>query len=164
MTLRSRPLACVLSFFMLLSVAGAQDTGDHSGPTSRPTSREQLRLREKWFRKGRVVRGKATAALLYSAHKRKLQQRASKRAQSQLGTQAFPETNNAVKPWLPLGPAPLASNATGPLGQQDYGPVVGRATAVVVDPGDPTGNLVYVGGAYAAFGSPRMRPPPMPPT
>jgi hypothetical protein len=49
--------------------------------------------------------------------------------------------------WTPLGPAPLASDATG-LGVQDYGLVAGRATAVAVDPADGTGNTVYIGGAY----------------
>lgn len=123
MTLRCRPLTCVFIVLMLLSVAQTQDTGDRSKPASRPTSREQLRLREKWFRKGRLVPGGATAALLYSAQQRKLRQRAQKQAQSQLGTQAFAETNNAAKPWVPLGPAPLASNATASLGEQDYGSV-----------------------------------------
>src|SRR5205814_10348543 len=46
-----------------------------------------------------------------------------------------------------LGPAPLASDSTG-QGFQDYGLVSGRTTAVVVDPADPTGITVYVGGAY----------------
>jgi hypothetical protein len=49
--------------------------------------------------------------------------------------------------WVPLGPAPLASDASG-VGQQDYDWVSGRATAVAVDPADASGNTVYVGGAY----------------
>ncbi len=49
--------------------------------------------------------------------------------------------------WTPLGPAPLASDASG-IGLQDYGPVSGRATAVAIDPADATGNTVYVGAAY----------------
>lgn len=48
--------------------------------------------------------------------------------------------------WTPLGPAPLASDATG-LGIQDYGLVAGRATAVAVDSADGSGNTVYIGGA-----------------
>lgn len=51
-------------------------------------------------------------------------------------------------PWTPLGPAPLASDATG-NGTQDYHQVAGRATAVAVDPADPTGNTVYIGGAQS---------------
>jgi hypothetical protein len=45
-----------------------------------------------------------------------------------------------------LGPVPLASDATGD-GFQDYYQVSGRATAVAIDPADPTGNTVYIGGA-----------------
>ncbi|HZU43237.1 MAG TPA: hypothetical protein VE994_11230, partial [Terriglobales bacterium] len=91
--------------------------------------------------------GRATSALLYSAQQKKIRQRASR----SVGNNPSYLQNIAPKPWLPLGPAPLDSNATGPLGEQDYGPVVGRATAVVVDPGDPTGNLVYVGGGYGGL-------------
>jgi hypothetical protein len=48
--------------------------------------------------------------------------------------------------WTPLGPAPLASDATGD-GFQNYNQVSGRATAVAIDPTDPSGNTVYIGGA-----------------
>ncbi len=48
--------------------------------------------------------------------------------------------------WTPLGPVPLASDATGD-GFQNYNQVSGRATAVAIDPADPTGNTVYIGGA-----------------
>ncbi len=47
--------------------------------------------------------------------------------------------------WVPLGPVPLASDASG--GFQDYHQVSGRATAVAIDPADPTGNTVFIGGA-----------------
>src|SRR5205823_12184156 len=53
----------------------------------------------------------------------------------------------ATSGWKSLGPSPLASDATG-FGGQDYGWVSGRATAVAIDPADPTGNTVYLGGAY----------------
>ena len=49
--------------------------------------------------------------------------------------------------WQPLGPSPLASDASG-FGQQDYGWVSGRATSIVIDRSDPSGNTVYVGGAF----------------
>jgi photosystem II stability/assembly factor-like uncharacterized protein len=49
---------------------------------------------------------------------------------------------------MSLGPAPLASDAgTG----QNYGLVSGRANAVVIDPADPSGNTVYVGGAFGGL-------------
>ncbi len=43
---------------------------------------------------------------------------------------------------------PLASDATG-NGTQDYHQAAGRATAVAIDPADPSGNTVYIGGAQA---------------
>ena len=48
--------------------------------------------------------------------------------------------------WTPLGPVPLASDASG-NGTEDYGYVSGRATAVAIDTADPQGNIVYIGGA-----------------
>jgi hypothetical protein len=50
--------------------------------------------------------------------------------------------------WVLLGPVPLASDASG-HGTQDYHPVAGRATAVVIDPADSSGNKVYIGGAQS---------------
>ncbi len=52
--------------------------------------------------------------------------------------------------WVPLGPAPLASDATGD-GAQDYNWVSGRATSVLIDPADSTGNTVLLGGAYGGL-------------
>jgi hypothetical protein len=49
--------------------------------------------------------------------------------------------------WIPLGPAPLASDPTG-SGQQDYGWVSGRVTSIAIDPADSNGNTIYIGGAY----------------
>ena len=143
MTLRCRPLASVLVPVVLLVMAGGQLQNSRTDVASRPTSRQQLLLREKWFRKGRTAPGRAAAGLLYRAQQQKVLQRAS-----HLESQS---PDNGVTPWVALGPAPLNSNATGALGEQDYGPVVGRATAVVVDAGDPTGNLVYAAGAYGGL-------------
>ena len=52
--------------------------------------------------------------------------------------------------WSPLGPAPLASDATGD-GMQDYNWVSGRATSVLIDPADSTANTVLLGGAYGGL-------------
>lgn len=52
--------------------------------------------------------------------------------------------------WTPLGPVPLASDASG-IGIQDYHQVAGRATAVAIDSADPSGNTVYVAGAQAGI-------------
>jgi hypothetical protein len=45
-----------------------------------------------------------------------------------------------------LGPVPLASDTTVD-GFQDYHQVSGRAPAVAIDPADPTGSTIYIGGA-----------------
>ena len=49
---------------------------------------------------------------------------------------------------MPLSPVPLASDASG-NGTQDYHQVAGRATAVVIDPADSSGNTIYIGGAQS---------------
>ena len=101
-------------------------------------TRQRVFARDKWQRSGRAVPGQASAQLRARAIQQKLQMRAAK-------------ATNAPGPsggWVSLGPMPLPSDASG-SGLQDYGFVSGRATAVAVDPNDPTGNTVFVGGAYA---------------
>src|SRR5581483_9649643 len=143
MTFRSRLLACIAVAVVPAVLCDGQVQSREPGTAARPTTRQQLRLREKWFRKGRKLAATPASQFLYRAQQQKLRQRAVRRQ--------LQSTNTPVTPWIPLGPAPLNSNATGELGEQDYGPVAGRATAVVVDPGDPTGNLVYVAGAYGGL-------------
>jgi hypothetical protein len=63
------------------------------------------------------------------------------------GAQAAPSGSTT---WVPLGPAPLASDASGD-GAQDYNWVSGRATSVVIDPADASGNTVLLGGAYGGL-------------
>ena len=93
-----------------------------------------------------MLPGHSAAALRYRAQRQKLQLRAFRAAPHAAGSAAIPRVA-AGTVWTPLGPAPLASDATG-LGVQDYGPVAGRATAVAVDPADGSGNTVYIGAAY----------------
>ena len=64
------------------------------------------------------------------------------------GAPAISSSGSAA--WAPLGPAPLASDATGD-GGQDYNWVSGRATSVVIDPADTSGNTVLLGGAYGGL-------------
>ena len=70
------------------------------------------------------------------------------RIMSRNGPQASPLVSFSVGSWVPLGPVPLASDASG-NGTQDYHQVAGRATAVAIDPADASGNTVYVGGAQS---------------
>ena len=101
--------------------------------------------RSEWFLHGRVVPGKSSAELRHRAYQRKMQARAARMARV---SGALPATTlvPASGGWTPLGPVPLASDATG-TGFQDYRQVSGRATAVAIDPADATGNTVYIGGA-----------------
>lgn len=96
--------------------------------------------RNQWFSRGRIVHGKATADLRRRAYQTKLRMRAQRAAHPASSQPA------ALGSWTPLGPLPLASDATG-NGTQDYHQVAGRATAVAIDPADPTGNTLYIGGA-----------------
>jgi len=63
---------------------------------------------------------------------------------------ALPTALSASTAWVPLGPAPLASDATGD-GGQDYNWVSGRDTSVLIDPADTSGNTVLLGGAYGGL-------------
>src|SRR5581483_1355847 len=102
--------------------------------------------REQWFLRGRIVPGESAAALLYRAHLQKMQARIAA-AQRQGNTGASQPFAGPAGSWIPLGPAPLDSDASG-SGFQDYNWVSGRATAVAIDPADTSGNTVYIGGAY----------------
>ena len=48
-------------------------------------------------------------------------------------------------PWTPLAPQSLTATATGPAG--------GRVLSVAVDPGDASGNTIYIGGNGGVFKS-----------
>ena len=130
-------LLCLTFFAELLSA---------QGPETRTTANQQ-RQREQAFLHGRVLAGQSTAALRYRAHRQKMELRTSHAAAARMaGIDSSPHLAPGTV-WTPLGPAPLASDASG-LGVQDYGFVAGRATAVAIDPADSTGNTVYAGGAY----------------
>lgn len=106
--------------------------------------RDYPNARAEWFMRGRSApEGESAAMLRYRAFQQKLQLRKPK-----FSALAVTAVSHVVSSgWLSLGPAPLASDATGD-GSQDYGAVSGRATAVAIDPADGTGNTVYIGGAY----------------
>jgi hypothetical protein len=104
-------------------------------------------LRSNWSRRGRVVPGQSAAPLRFRAYRQKMNMRAQRALA--LGSRASPNAGSSAF-WQPLGPAPLASDATGD-GMQDYNWVSGRATSVVIDPGDGTANTVFLGGAYGGL-------------
>ena len=107
---------------------------------------DHVKERNEWFYRGRVVRGQPSAELRRRAYQAKLEMRAQSARAFAVKANAQPSLSSGS--WMPLGPAPLASDASG-NGTQDYHQVAGRATAVTIDPADSTGNTVYIGGAQA---------------
>jgi hypothetical protein len=111
---------------------------------SRDADADHERARDEWFLRGRLVPGKSAADLRHRAYQAKMQARAARAFRAAAHPNAQPPQSNGG--WVPLGPVPLASDATGD-GFQNYNQVSGRATAVAIDPADPSGNTVYIGGA-----------------
>ncbi|MGB8061687.1 MAG: hypothetical protein WCF26_07320 [Candidatus Sulfotelmatobacter sp.] len=137
----------VIFLFTIISAARAQGA-KQSVPQSpiADADADHVKERNEWFYRGRIVRGKPSAELRRRAYQAKLELRAqSARA---LAVKANGQPSLSSGSWTPLGPAPLASDASG-NGTQDYHQVAGRATAVAIDPADATGNTVYIGGAQA---------------
>jgi hypothetical protein len=139
---RGRPRLHWLVLLLLGSVSLAQSRSEPA-----LTGHQQRSLQEQWFLRGRSSFGEPGAARRYRAYLQKMRMRAARLARAQKsGDDAFPSSSVV---WSPLGPAPLASDASG-VGEYDYGWVSGRATAVAIDPADPTGNTVYIGGVHMA--------------
>jgi hypothetical protein len=113
-----------------------------------PYRRDDLTLN--WNQRGRTVPGESAASLRLQAHRQKMAMRAKRAAASR--AESSPGLNSGSSPavWQSVGPAPLASDATG-NGMQDYNWVSGRATSVLIDPADSTGNTVLLGGAYGGL-------------
>jgi uncharacterized membrane protein len=129
---------------LLISTAHAQGAKKDVTTTS-ITDNDHEQERAAWFLHGRTIPGKSAAEMRHRAYQAKMQARAARLARA---SSAHPDGQPPTPSggWMPLGPAPLASDATG-TGFQDYHQVAGRATAVAIDPADPTGNTIYIGGA-----------------
>ncbi len=110
---------------------------------------DHVKERSEWFFRGRLVRGKPSAELRRQAYQAKLKMRAE-HAAALAAAQVSNSVSLSTGSWIALGPAPLASDATG-NGTQDYHQVAGRATAVAIDPADASGNTVYIGGAQSGI-------------
>jgi len=116
------------------------------------TDRDNVIQREQWFRRGRQgVQGKSAAALRYDAYQQMVARRKARNSNKQItqsATHAAGGSFTTSQTWSLIGPSPILSNLTGsPTADYNYGPVVGRVTALFVDPTDATGNTVYLGGA-----------------
>jgi hypothetical protein len=140
--------------------ASSQESSQESGRErveDRSGDRSYLRddLGWNWNQRGRSVRpGESAAGLRFRAYRQKMAMRAQRAATAANATPATPPPDSGSPSsstvWAPLGPAPLASDATGD-GAQDYNWVSGPATSVLIDPADSTGNTVLLGGAYGGL-------------
>ena len=139
----SRTFAVMLSCALIAGAANGQGAKITSPATLADEDADHVKERAAWFLRGRVVPGKAAAELRHRAYRAKMQARAARQMR---GASSFEFQPAAPNTWTPLGPVPLASDASG-SGFQDYRQVSGRATAVAIDPADPSGNTVFIGGA-----------------
>ncbi len=141
-----RAILLALLPFSLIAIAQAQGarTTNPATPT-RDADADHEKEHAEWFMRGRVVPGKSAAELRHRAYKAKMRARAD-RVSRNPAAQPDAQTPSSAGGWVPLGPVPLASDATGD-GFQNYNQVSGRATAVAIDPADPSGNTIYIGGA-----------------
>ena len=127
-----------VQMLILVAIGLAAATTSAQLPEARGVQQPQrIVARENWQRQGRRVPGFNSAELRRRAVQQKLQMRVMQSG----------GLNITGAGWSSLGPLPLPSDASG-TGLQDYNWVSGRATAVAIDPNDPTGNTVLVGGAY----------------
>src|SRR5208282_246604 len=147
------------------SAKSGQKSGEERG-RARPYLGDHLHWN--WNLRGRTVpRGESAAGLRFRAYRQKMAMRASRAAAAANSTpppmsssphphiaknamSGAPAALSGSTAWVPLGPAPLASDATGD-GGQDYNWVSGRATSVLIDPADTSGNTVLLGGAYGGL-------------
>jgi hypothetical protein len=128
---------------------------DAQSDGNRPYLREQLGWN--WNQRGRTVPGAESAAgLRFRAYQQKMAMRIQRAAVRPNSTPPHASGSNSSSSnststiWTSVGPAPLASDATGD-GMQDYNWVSGRATSVLIDPADTSGNTVLLGGAYGGL-------------
>ncbi|HKD15296.1 MAG TPA: hypothetical protein VKE71_12255, partial [Candidatus Angelobacter sp.] len=116
--------------------------------------------RAAWFREGRTTApdDEPAAAKLHRAFEHKLRMRRVARVSGSIAPDVVQPTSPSVigaaqnpsiaslqtsslgVQWTSVGPAPIQPNLA-----ENYGAVTGRLTAIAVDPGDTTGNTVFVG-------------------
>ncbi len=143
-----RVFALILFGFVTVSIATAQGAKQSIPQNPVPDAdADHVEQRNEWFFRGRIIPGRPTAEYRRRAYQAKLQMRAQ-HAAALAAAKATGQGTLSSGTWTPLGPVPLASDATG-NGTQDYHQVAGRATSVAIDPADPTGNTVYIGGAQS---------------
>src|ERR1700693_4628674 len=119
---------CLLGLlpFSPISVAHAQGARRTTRQTPiADADADHVQERAEWFLRGRVLPGKSSAELRHRAYKAKMQARAARLARARAAQPGVQPNSQPAPPsggWTPLGPVPLASDATGD-GFQNYGQV-----------------------------------------
>src|SRR5215469_9053722 len=129
--------------------ANAEEQSFSGTPGEREDDAEQILKREEWFYKQRSSTNghiPAGARLKAFQHKQRMMVAEGKLVLRPDGTYAAvtPQVGPAVGGnWSTLGPAPTSGGF--------FSPVSGRIDAIAVDPSDPTGNTVLIGGAQGGI-------------
>ena len=128
-----------LAILSLLVPSGSAQYPNRQADSSLSNDKAHAEKRAAWMMRGREAPlGQSPASMRVRAHGQKM--RARREAAAARVSNARPAAGSPG--WVALGPAPLVSD------RNFYGLVSGRATSVAIDGSDPTGNTVYVGGAY----------------
>src|SRR5690242_15035226 len=160
-----RLFRCLLAAFLFLlaswNLLGQRTKPPSGGNVSASRRQDGSQERANWFLRGRTVSGRPGTAQLRRALESRLNQR--RRAALAAGTltsrgadavsplfasfggplfgqTSVPPSNGVAWVQIGTGGTTTASGSS----NQDYGVAAGRATTVVVDQGDPTGNTVYI--------------------
>ncbi len=147
----SRWFVLVLTYFVTVPIVLGQGAKQivPENPIS-DSDADHVKERNEWFYRGRLIHGKPAAELRRRAYQAKLRMRTQHADALDATGHVKGQISLSAGSWVPLGPMPLASDATG-NGTQDYHQVSGRATAIAIDPADPSGNTVYIGGAQSGI-------------
>jgi photosystem II stability/assembly factor-like uncharacterized protein len=137
--------------------AQPSETQEQASPLSaalKADSPEQIRRRAEWFYKQRSsVKGHIPAGARLKAfqHMQRMMVAEGKLALRPDGSYAEVAPQSWLSPlsavtstWASIGPTPTT-------GGQLFSPVTGRVTTIAVDPSDPTGNTVLIGGAMGGI-------------
>jgi photosystem II stability/assembly factor-like uncharacterized protein len=108
---------------------------------------DQIRKRDEWFYKQRSsVNGHIPAGARFRAfqHMQRMMEAEGKLVRRADGSYVAARTQAASSPtWASIGPTPTTGGT--------FSPVTGRVTTIAVDPSDPTGNTVLIGGAQGGI-------------
>src|SRR5258708_2568168 len=130
--------------------AGEQATAGESWDDE---ATDQIRKREEWFYKqrssanGHIPGGARNKAFQHMQRMMEAEGKLVRRADGTYavasGQAAFPPQGAVPSAWPSIGPTPTTGGF--------FSPVTGRVTTIAVDPSDPTGNTVLIGGAMGGM-------------